>query len=262
MVISHAHKFIFMHSRKCAGSTTEVMLNKHLGPDDIQIGSWVETINAGGKVNRRAVIDTALSPSGWHVLAKAIASCSLRRKKLVYSEVLNASIKKKYTTYFGPNASCPTAASVMNFNPEIWREYFKFAFVRNPFDFEVSDYFWRIKRLKKPLGFREFLKRKLDKCVDDPEKVVPFPVTNWPIYTISNSIAVDYVARFEDLKSEVKTIGDCVGLALDIDSVPKAKGEYRKNVSVEDLYDDESKEIVELMHKEEIDHFGYAFPSR
>ena len=53
MIISHKHKFIFMHSRKCAGSSMEVMLNKHLGPNDIQIGSWPETILAGGSMNNR-----------------------------------------------------------------------------------------------------------------------------------------------------------------------------------------------------------------
>ena len=31
----------------------EVVLNKHLGPNDIQIGSWTETLRGGGKMNKK-----------------------------------------------------------------------------------------------------------------------------------------------------------------------------------------------------------------
>ena len=53
MIISHKHKFIFLHSRKCAGSSMEVALNKYLGPNDIQIGSWTETLCGDGKMNKK-----------------------------------------------------------------------------------------------------------------------------------------------------------------------------------------------------------------
>ena len=38
MIISYRHKFIFMHSRKTAGSSVTALLSHHLGPQDIQLG--------------------------------------------------------------------------------------------------------------------------------------------------------------------------------------------------------------------------------
>lgn len=39
MIISHQHKFIFIKTRKTAGSSIEKYLSKHLGPNDICSGS-------------------------------------------------------------------------------------------------------------------------------------------------------------------------------------------------------------------------------
>lgn len=39
MIISHQHKFIFVKTKKTAGSTLENLLYPHLGPDDICTGS-------------------------------------------------------------------------------------------------------------------------------------------------------------------------------------------------------------------------------
>lgn len=260
MIISHKHKFIFMHSRKCAGSTVEVMLNKFLGPNDIQIGSWPETIRAGGKVNRRFITDAFTSPISIAASLRNVAGRVIRSEKISAFEILNSSIKRKYSKKLGPNPSCPIAAAVIEFSPDIWSEYFKFAFVRNPFDFEVSDYFWRTKSLKEPISFKEFLQRKLDVERQDLEQVVPFPVTNWPIYTLEDKLAVDYIGRFEKLESEVKIIGEHLGLRLDISAVPKAKSTHRKLIDPEKLYDEECKDIIRRMHEKEIEYFGYSYP--
>ena len=39
MIISHKHEFIFIHTRKTAGSAIKCSLAKYLGPDDIVVGS-------------------------------------------------------------------------------------------------------------------------------------------------------------------------------------------------------------------------------
>jgi len=42
VIISHKHKFIFIKTRKTAGSSIEHFLSKYLGPDDICTGSDVD----------------------------------------------------------------------------------------------------------------------------------------------------------------------------------------------------------------------------
>jgi hypothetical protein len=249
-----------MHSRKCAGSTMEVMLNNFLGPNDIQIGSWPETIRAGGAVNKKALLDAFSSPAFLYSSLRHVLGCIKHRRKADPFIVLNSLIKKKYSKELGPNSACPNASEVMKFDPHAWNEYFKFAFVRNPFDFEISDYFWRTKLLNKPIDFKEFLSRKIDCNRSDPQKIVPFPTTNWPIFTINDKLAVDYVGRFEELEKEIKNIGARLGLSLDINIVPRAKNNYRKRTNPEDFYDRESKEMVSLLHKKELDYFGYTYP--
>lgn len=207
MIISHEHQFIFMHGRKCAGSSVEVLLNRYLGSDDIQIGSWPETMEAGGRMNSRAVKDAFLHPSTTGHSIKMLVANSAFRRRLDMPRVVNASIKRRYKGVLGPNASCPTAQAVMQFDAVAWDSYFKFGFTRNPFDFEVSDYFWRTKKHSGRVGFKEFLMRKLDKSRADPEGVVPFPPTNWPIYSIDDSIALDYIGRFEQLSDDLRVIG-------------------------------------------------------
>ena len=54
------------------------------------------------------------------------------------------------------------------------------------------------------------LRRKLDSGVKDPEGVVPFPPTNWPIYTVNDEVVLDYIGRFENLNEHLHVIGERV----------------------------------------------------
>ena len=161
MIISHKHKFIFLHSRKCAGSSMEVALNNHLGPNDIQIGSWTESLRGNGRMNKKAIFDTFFSPVSMSNSFKQILFGLMFGKGVNFPRIVNNSIKLRYQKKLGVNPACPTAESVMQFDTFAWNNYFKFAFVRNPFDFEISDYFWRVKDMDQKIKFKEFLKRKL-----------------------------------------------------------------------------------------------------
>ncbi|MBC7144148.1 MAG: hypothetical protein H5U24_01950 [Thioclava marina] len=47
MILSHAHRFIFLHNRKTAGSSISVALARYLGPEDLQLSAIVETLREG-----------------------------------------------------------------------------------------------------------------------------------------------------------------------------------------------------------------------
>ena len=259
MIISHKHKFIFLHSRKCAGSSMEVALNKHLGPNDIQIGSWTETLREGGKMNKKAIIDSFLIPSSWGNLFRNLLVNKISKGQINLPRVVNTSIKRCYQNKLGVNPACSTADLVMRFDPKSWNDYFKFAFVRNPFDFEISDYFWRTRELTQKLPFKEFLKRKL-KILDDPDNFVPSPPTNWPIYSIDNKVVLDHVGLFEDLNNHLSLVSKHIGIKLDINTFPKVKSNIKKPSKFLELYDDECKKLVYALHKYEFEEFGYTYP--
>ncbi len=47
MIISHRHRFIFLHCRKAAGSSIAQALAPYLGEDDLHLGTWPEALEAG-----------------------------------------------------------------------------------------------------------------------------------------------------------------------------------------------------------------------
>ena len=57
MIISHTHKFIFIKTRKTAGSSVEHILSKRLGPDDICTGSDVDGTPRLNAPHRKGHID-------------------------------------------------------------------------------------------------------------------------------------------------------------------------------------------------------------
>ena len=260
MIISRKYKFICLRWCKWAGSWMEVVLNKYLGPNDIQIGSWTETLQGNGKMNKKAIKDAFFSPSTWGSLLKQIFANKLNKGSINFPKIINSQIKNRYQNILGHNPACSTAELVKCFDPIAWNNYFKFSFVRNPFDFEISDYYWRTKRIAQSISFKDFLRRKM-KISSDPEHVVPFPITNWPIYSLNNKVILDHVGPFEDLNNQISLIGKRIGLPLNTIKFPIVKKGVKKNFNFRNLYDHECIEMVYSLHRHEFDYFKYNFPT-
>ena len=258
MIISHKHKFIFMHSRKTAGSTLATILNRHLGPDDIQIGAWVDTIDSGGKYNKNIILKSARYPI--KVLFSSI-KYSFNHKSIRLSPIaINSSTKLYYRSISNDQLTThATAEAVKSHFPDIWNEYFKFAFVRNPFSHAVSDYYWRLHLCGEPsISFKEFIYRLYDSNRPDPENIRPPIISNWNIYTINNKVEMDFIGYFEKLDEEIRKIESIIGIDL-VKNINNSKGSIRsKSKSIEDHYDQELIEKVSTIYKKEIDHFGYS----
>lgn len=141
-------------------------------------------------------------------------------------------------------------------DPDVWRDYFKFAFVRNPFDRFISTCFFlnrdnpgfasnAVANMKERLGRPPFRERVLVRpqyqqlCVDDKR------------------IALDYTARFEDLQSGYNEICDRLGLAR----TDLAKKNQSEHAAFQEYYDDELRSQVAEFYAEDLRLFDYAFPS-
>ena len=162
----------------------------------------------------------------------------------------------------------------------ITESYFKFCFVRNPWDRCVSQYFFRRQRgyqganhgnkwkFKAYRGttFLQFVKNN-----DDEFKVAPafesptlnkvyiskdpfVPQVDW-ISNESGEILVDFVGRFENLQEDFNTVCDRVGIPRQ--QLPhKRKSGHRHYV---EYYDDETIRIVAEKYAKDIEYFGYEF---
>jgi len=158
-----------------------------------------------------------------------------------------------------PGGAHPKASVVRDFDDLAWRNYFKFCFVRNPWDHAVSDYFWRCSvRGCSHVTFKEFLKRMDNPEQPDIEGIVPPMRSNWEIYTIDDKIAVDFVGKFENLGADLWKVGQHLGIKLDLNSVPRSKGGIRKTrKSLSEIYDYEAVELVRSIYENEIAEFRY-----
>lgn len=108
MIISHKHKFIYFANGKCASSTIENTLAKYNDDDRIKI------------------VDVGYGKKGiW---------C---KKKL--------NNKKHIKNLWGCNTEHVPPFLVREELGKIFNYYFKFSFVRNPYSWIVSQYFWNFK---------------------------------------------------------------------------------------------------------------------
>ena len=253
MIISHRHRFIFLHCRKVAGSSITAYLNPFLGPDDLQVGSWKDAIKNGGRYNRRFYMDF-VSMKGCGVLLKHLAMSVVRLRRVD----LNNAHKSLYRNITGLKPEQPLAVELKQYAPEEWNAYFKFCFVRNPYERAVSDYKWRSRR-RQGVSFSEFLERLADPERPDPERIVPKPRCNWPVYTIDNTPVVDFMGRFERLETDFRHVCDIIGIPFEDGRFPKAKASPQSSASYREWYGERERQLVKQVFEKEIDFFGYQF---
>jgi len=111
-------------------------------------------------MNKKVIKDAFFLPSTWGSLLKQIFANKLNKGSINFPKIINSQIKIRYQNIFGDNPACSTAEHVKCFDLIAWNNYFKFSFVRNPFDFEISDYLWRTKRIDQSISFKEFFLKK------------------------------------------------------------------------------------------------------
>jgi hypothetical protein len=261
MIISHKYRYIFLHCRKVAGSSITVYLNRSLGFRDIQLGSWRDTVALGGRFNARLFYDVLRHNTRAHL------PLVLRDMGRLYRAVDKADVghsigrmqKINYREWLHEAAEHTGAKFIRDHFPDAWKNYYKFCFVRNPWDRAVSDYKWRTRKKKRSqISFVEFLERINDPLRPDPEEVVPLPATNWSLYTIEDRMAVDYVGRFENLYADMQHVCEQIGLAFDPSCFPHAK-KLRDNTDYREWYNEYTKHLVAEANRHEIATFGYTF---
>jgi hypothetical protein len=136
--------------------------------------------------------------------------------------------------------------------PEQWQGYFKFAFVRNPWDRVVSQWFWRCQQEPRPT-LAEFLYSKEMRSMHKRGRL---------IYTIDDKIVADRICRYEQMSEELDAIGKILGFPEPL-VMPRAKGGHRKDRRhYSQWYDDKTRDAVAQMFPEEISAFGYTFEDR
>lgn len=144
---------------------------------------------------------------------------------------------------------------------ELFDQLFKFAFVRNPWDLQVSS-FHHLKRerphlLKDISDFETFLKWKLD-----PDRPYQYHIdtsielqSDYLIDLHGNNM-VDYIGRFETMQEDFNHVCNRIGIPP-INLPHKRKATDRD--SYHHYYSDSTIELVNKHFKRDIEMLGYSF---
>lgn len=193
MIISHKHKFIFIKTRKTAGTSIEISLSRYCGPEDVLTPLWPpEDEQARRRFGKR--------DQNWWKPVPEWSAVDVRR-------LLK---KRKWPRSFWNHIPAWKVRQCVG--AEIWDSYFKFCFERNPWEKTLSYYFH---------------KGQLDHdSLDDFLRRGEFKQYNYPLYSASGEVIVDRVCRFETLAEDLADVCDRIGLDFD-GWLPKAKSKAR-----------------------------------
>lgn len=227
MIVSHKHRFIFLKTKKTAGTSIELALSAVCGRDDI----ITPLAQPEDEPLRRGLAPQnwrrpGLVPAAWRGMAELF---DLSRKAVDFHEHIKAEKARRFL------------------GERVWNSYFKFAVERNPWDRQVS--YWQFKMRKlgaKPMTLAEFLETHHAN------------LNSANIYSLDGRLAVDHLVRYEHLAGDLDHVLSYLGIDCRLD-LPKAKGEYRRVGDYRDQYDAATRNWVARTYATEIALCGYRF---
>lgn len=134
-------------------------------------------------------------------------------------------------------------------------KYFKFAFVRNPWGWAVSWYFYRKSQYNENnISFKKWLMSENSSAYNNIGIGLAFSQSFF-VLDHNNNIAVDFIGKFENIQNDFNNI--CSRLKLPICHLTTSN--QTKHKPYWEYYDDESKDFINTKFKNDIDLFAYKF---
>lgn len=231
MIVSHAHKFIYIKTYKTGSTSVEAALSAVCGPDDVLTEASEQLRGVRQKPAQNYRIDHPAKPK--RPLWKALLGRPERHyhPSVGYYEHMPA---WRVKTYVGD---------------DVWRRYYKFSFERNPWDRQVSWYHYKTKSKD------EASKPSFDAFNTDRRRAF---VENWSLYTIDAEMALDFVGRYEQLDNDFNRVLAEIGLTGQV-SLPRSNVSRDRVGSYRDYYDERSRALVADWYAPEIAFFKYSY---
>ena len=211
MIISHRHKFIFVHNYKVAGTS----------------------------------VRKALKPFGNKSFFSSSNSDKLKFLKGDYPKI--------YAKQFEHHVK---ATELKRRIPaDIFDSYFKFGFVRNPWDQQVSLYKFMLKR-------KTHHQHKLISSMRDFDEYIEWRVNNdvhlqKEFFYDGDNCLMDFIGKMENLGEDFSYICDKVGIESKLTHLNASRSVSDKFIS---YYSQKTLDMVYEAYKEDIELFGYSKP--
>lgn len=240
MIISHKYKFIFIKTRKTAGTSVEIALSRYCDRDDVlsPISLSDEPIRGRSFCRPRNYLSAGTGTDLGRDVLWSVAS----RIEQMRPNTVPFRLRKKWSNWMGSDSiranngyyNHMSAAEIKALcASEVWDSYFKFCIEREPIDKTISDYFYRSKH------------STIDEYLDDGNFCSDFYK-----YSIDQRICVDKIINFSSLSDELSEV--CRDLGIPFDGwIPRAKSGHRsKSLTVDMMSEHQLQRIRAAFHKE------------
>lgn len=243
-IVCHAYRFIFIKTRKTAGSSVEIALSRLCKPNDL-----ITPLGFPDGEEETLRRDTGGQPPvNWQKPWWRYRLGKELRHRIKYGH---------RAMVLGTHA---TAADIKAyFGPEVWRSYYRITIERNPWDRAISRYWWmRYRSFRRGASSYPPLSEFLERVARER----PHWLTNWGHYTLDGQIAVDRVLQYEDLASEMERLESELGAPSGSLELPmkRAKGGFREDKRhYSEVLSRADADLISRVCRNEIEAFGYRF---
>jgi len=230
MIISHLHRFIFIKTNKSGSTSIEAAISQLCGPDDI-ITPFREDNEQYRQGNR---------PQNYRI------DHPLKPKRPLWRKLLGRP-ERYYHASVGYYEHMPAWRVRAYLGEDSWNRYFKFAFDRNPWDRQISWYFYKTKSKAQRPSFERFMASRQHAYVD-----------NYQLYAIDGTPTMDFIGRYEQLEQDLGNVLSMIGLNNAI-SLPKTNVTKAREKNYRSYYSADTKALVADWYAREIKLLGYMF---
>jgi len=229
MIVSYARNFIFIKTKKTAGTTVEAVLATACAPGDIVTHPSHKYV--GIDLDKFASFfegQKAIAPEGDE--DEREDKRQGRKRGDFFNHMDAADIRERIDGAF-------------------WDSAYKLTVERHPYEKAVSQAYWRMKKKKK--SWMEDFPELLDRVVRTGDYV------GYRRWTIRGEVAVNDFIRHETLETDLARVGKHLGFPIP-SFIPQLKGQTRDDRRpAREILSDDQKEIVYLRCREEFEILGY-----
>lgn len=135
---------------------------------------------------------------------------------------------------------------------EIWdklnKDYFSFAFVRNPFAVLVSGF-----QRKGYSNFKDFIMSTFK----EGSSYIFNKWTQYDYLSVNGKIPLNFVGRYEHFATDWNYICEKIDIKETYDQLPIKNASFQSDYR--EYYDDETRDIVENKYAKDLEYWGYKF---
>jgi hypothetical protein len=239
MIVSYSRNFIFIKTRKTAGTSIEIALSDFCKGTDI-----ITPISPDDEIirhERRGPLPQNYSHSSAHETSyrNAIESGEIRRIDAARR------IADQHRLFWN---HMPASEVKQNVSDEFWRCAFKFTIERHPYEKAVSQAYFQF-------AHRHYSNDTFNNFLDSVVRQGRY--RNLELYCNNEVPIVDEVLKYEELPHCLQTVVTRVGIDISL-SLPKTKHQFRTDDrSAKDILTEDQKEVIHSWCKVEFDLLNY-----